>query len=334
MKKLEVTQNMGLTWYKDSIDAWWSRFCLFPFDQRSLVAGQDVNTCYMDGQVNMALFILVAGFFYFGGFWRQRRLLNVFSILGIMLFCLASWMSLDDLPYHFLPRQFLIVQFGWRLVTYQNLSLLLIFVGLLFKRHDLGINLKDNAKTVILAVALTLSIYGAVDRATHSMAARNPTVNPLYSFQAKPDTSFITLPENYLYQHYLTNGLPLIEVSDLDSRAKLTFDIGMGDHFGETLAKKMDIQTPTWLLTNVAVFDWNKIYEDGVEVGQDRIKRHGDFLVVQSKKGLHTMTASFEPPHTLRILRLASHLSLLAVFLCTIGFILFGHIPQRKPIRT
>ena len=132
------TGNLGLFYYGSDIDSWRARFSILPTDLRVVggVMGEAPNP-YLDAQINMPLVFLVAAGLVMA-LWRFRsRLFSKHAealpllVLGLALFVLTTWMSLSPESYDHLPRFATIIQFIYRMISYQNFSLLLMLVALL-----------------------------------------------------------------------------------------------------------------------------------------------------------------------------------------------------------
>ena len=310
VNKMVISKEPALGFLFDSADTWWTRFQLFPFDKRSLLHGQDVNTCYLDAQMNMALLIFMAG--------------NKLVTLALGLFLLTSWMSLSEIPYNFVPKQFKLVQFGMRLITYQNLSLLLLIVAFLLKDQRFLSSKKNPAHIALTAVALTLAFMNTIERDAHSMGARNPAHNPTFDFEAPVDTAFITLPSWLFYSAYLIPSPADSLKIDPSQITELKLKVGLDQDFGKPLPTRLVVEKSGWVSTNVASFDWNKLYVDNRLMEGEQIQIRGNFLVVRMAAGTHLVSTAFEAPRTLTILRTASF----SIFiLCIVSLVFYGFSP-------
>ena len=151
-----------------SIDAVLSRFSPIPLDTRSLAKGLAVSTPYLDAQVNIPLLLLafMIGAGYSRGCGENGSVARLHSgragtILlwtSVALFAVATVASLSAKVYGYAPG-LRIIQFPYRMVTYQNLALLAAtFAQLLRIRWDTS----TSQWCVALTACLTLAATGVV----------------------------------------------------------------------------------------------------------------------------------------------------------------------------
>ena len=125
-------------------DVWWQRLAPFPLDVRTLERAAGISTPYLETQTNTVLFLLAL--FVLGAAVVNRKSngwlkpsgawLACFGLLGfVCLFAFSVSTTLVRAADFLSPLQFL-----YRLVTYQNIAILLFLFGsllLLNKRHEL-----------------------------------------------------------------------------------------------------------------------------------------------------------------------------------------------------
>ncbi len=285
--------HMELTFYPNDIDTLWTRFQLFPFDKRSLLRGQEAETCYLDAQINMALliFLLGTGFLertaIFHAWKRARSSLKSLFFIAAASFALTSWMSLSPTPYRFLPESFKVGQIGYRLITYQNLSLVVGLLALVLVLPETFRSFSESrGRFALLSGCGVLALTGVMIKYTHAMAARDPA--------PRPDFSYVHLTKGYLgqYQKFLTQEIPPLGTAPGGS---LQFAVDDGASFGSPLAADVTLEQSTWLKTNVVTFPWNQLMIDARAVGPDELRRDGEYLSILVPAGHHSVDFVFKP---------------------------------------
>jgi hypothetical protein len=312
--------------YPKDLDAFATRFNPFPFDKRALVQGISADGPYIDLQINMPLLLLFVGFIW--AIWNTRSANSPFqkygkalSILSIALFFLTSWMSLSTTPYKLLPSAFALIQFAYRMITYQNLSLFVAVVGLgIWKGSIIQATDKTPRNVALVSICSTLVIVNLLIQGGHAKVVRNSDMQPGYGFQ-DPDSDELLKMQYAHVGAYLSRSIPRVS---LPTDAQVAnFIPGQGADFGLLPAQTISTTFDQWIVTNIAAFRWNTVRVDGKPLPVESLRSmvnpsHKDaifvanepyFIAFQLKPGLHRVEPYFNPP---TIWKMLNRLSLTA----------------------
>jgi hypothetical protein len=326
------SSQAGVPLFPDDIDNFFSRFALFPYDGRTLLKGLNVSTPFLDAQINMPLFLLLTGLVVFGkqandtlsdqaARGRQGAAKALFGT-SLFLFCFASVLSLSDLPYYYLPAVFRLIQFPYRVVTYQNLALLaaaLSWIAVARVRFPLR-----EVKLAFLVACLTLAATSTLVKFSHAriISEASVTQSNFYDLNPIDPSKFLSMPKFFYGLDSYTVQLALPPAKD-DSLLSVPFPVGQGHDFGAPLQTTVNLSGSNWVETDVAASRWNSVLVDGVQVPWGDLRSKDAQLVVQVPPGRHTLEARFMPDDIFIWFRQVSF-GLFVLWLCAaIGLIFF-----------
>jgi hypothetical protein len=335
--KLSI-RTYGLHLFPNSIDAWWLRLSPLPLDAWLMSGLVDYPgpTPYLDAQANVPLLFLSATVV-----WVTVHRLGDCRILWLLVPALfvpkhslpviktldarTLWllvptllgivfliMSLRSRPYEVLPSSFQMVQFPYRLVTYINLAALsgiLLAVRLSsgnVQQVGWGIS-RPGMRTVLLLAVLGLSALG--------LGFKFSQLDQLYRmYQAgyRPDVAH--LPDSfYGWDAYTTSG----DHELLEPKPENQGWTGALSRMSVTQERSrqydplhVKAEGPTYIITQVQPFPWNKMELDGVEVPNEHLLvwfprenppadwNRRPYLVVPVTPGEHVIVYRFRPPGT------------------------------------
>ena len=240
----------------------------------------------------------------------ERPLVAYLACFGGILFAAALWISVDShlpqlpsgtvrrLPYGlgFVGT----MQFAYRLVSYQNLGLL-IFATACVAAVGMG-RPRKALLAQLCCVALGAGFISVVIKTTRTSQA--PSGANFASDQevlsrtlhASPDYSTMSEVERSAGEM----GLPV---------KKLTLQVLGGNRFGEVLTAEISLDSPAVVATNVSIFPWNHLYVDGRAVDRDALIRDNFQAAVKLGAGSHRFEYRFEPDAIWRVLRGVSWIS-------------------------
>ena len=302
-----------LPWfYVDSLDDWATRFSPIPYDSRTEnTPVAEVPAAFLDAQVNIALLILILGWLVIFA-WRSRG--AAFgavrsTVLALLAFGFFTWLSLSPSSFDLLPSLARMIQIAYRLITYENLALLLaVFMLAEFvrRRADRSLFTGTPLAAALLIGCLGLAAVGVVikwDHASKIMQVQGPSQ---LRTKASERRRWVALPAGFNgATAYVTPAL-FTALSPIErTRVQdVQFPIEVGDRFGRPKALMMDIPSERWLGTNVHAFPWNIITIDGVAADQVRVDAWR--LVVHVTEGTHAIRLRTVPDPIWRVLRVVS----------------------------
>ncbi len=299
-----VISAVGMVWvYFPTIDTFAAR--LLPIDSRiGTLPLSQISTPYLEATLNVPLFIFVSGLFYqlakVVSREQKSRILIPLFLVAIEIFLFYLFASIDKNVTALLPSVFAVVQFGYRLVSYLDLTMLTagLFALYLFRnRIDLP--------RWLVAACLALSFAGMAVKLSHVAPIRN-------SFGPLATTSELTtLPKTF-------NGFPDYELKELYQEhfqkippsQLVAFKPETGARFGQWPPVLVQMKKPGWLGTNVQVFPWTHLFVDGVELEASHLgvylKAYPDLatsfyekkhllLAIELPAGTHTIDARIIP---------------------------------------
>ena len=201
----------SVLFWPDSWDHWLTRFYPIPLDPRVRpgISLREIPEPYLDAQVNVPLLILFVALC-ITMLWFRREIRRSGTVLAsvfipAVLFVFFTWISLSPDSYHYLPSIFEMIQFAYRAVTYQNLSLLLgVFLLLMAvpsesSTYPTGV-LERPVFRGVAAACLLLSLYGvAVNGRTSVPAGRTIRTAAPICCRAQPNgrASLRTRPSTF-----------------------------------------------------------------------------------------------------------------------------------------
>jgi hypothetical protein len=317
LKKLPIAGSAGLAFYP--FDTFLSRLMPFPYDSRSVLNGiQNLSVAYVETQIDIPLFLMalfLTVLVFRKGMIRQSQkypfyffVVVLSFMMGVATFCasvfptFASWM----------PTFINKFQIANRLVTYQNLSILLFTFGIAGFFSKPGAFVKKSQLQVVCAIVLSLSISSVMTKLVHARVIASSTQG-LW----RTSSEIINLPGvGYNSTDYAVNDhIPLLVSKELLPQISREFHIQTGRRFGEPEVMHLDLVRPTLLLLNLHPFPWNKLFLDGKETDSKTLYRHSLKPELEVSEGQHSVEYRFVPDPTWRLLRAFSHLIFFVVSL-------------------
>jgi hypothetical protein len=295
--------------YIDGIDNFWVRVAPFPFDYRVIVNGMNIGTPYLDAQINMPLLIVSAFLIFYIFRWYRSKtqplenkhdfLLLLGSVISLIFFFLIS---LYGPILSLLPKVFLVAQYAYRFVSYQNIALLVTVVcGLsIVSRHKLYSSIKRPLLFCLL-IALTISLMGVVLKQFHANAIINSDITKRseYNFSREFRSQLLNVPSTMYgtFDYTTLSELDTKTKLEISEKNKINFPVGEGKHFGILTNLEIDLTERSNVALNSYPFTWNHIYVDDKLINysemswDDENKR----IIVNLDTGKHTIKAQFEP---------------------------------------
>ncbi len=312
--------------YYPWIDSLFARFGPFPSlrDFQTQPHGlRDPGTPYLDAQMNVPLLLFLI---MIGKAGPRRSGPEAASSPGRKallyarsLFYVTSVLSVSVFFYDFLPGVFRQIQFCYRMVTYQNLSLLLILTVLLFYFHIRW------RRWMFWAAAgvVIISLAGLGVKLGHAVAVKELASAPEVTHGAGMRTAqpvFSKLPDEYFaWRHDFVNW-KLIEPGEGPVSGSVALPL-LENAFGKVRETTVDLDKPGWLITNVYRFCWNQVLVDGrpEPVRGDRL-----VMAVRAPAGKHRIGTIFQAPFFYRLSRRIG----MSVFFISISLLVFGSLAQ------
>jgi hypothetical protein len=291
-----------VAFFPNSIDSFWSRISPVPIDFRSTIKGVDVSTPYLEAQIMFPLLLVAAVLVWlwlrpFGGLRRPSQpLLLTILFLSVSLFFLLFALSVDpDISAWFIGF-FDILQFPYRLTSYINLTLMtcvFCLTGLAGPERCGEGRVEPGVKNLILVASLTISFSALVTKLIDANAIRfddpianirkrnaelglrsQPDLNKSwYPGMPSPAPCLINLPTTfYGYSAYsVTSGFSKTLPAEPFAKRTLAFVPGDSRSFGVVDRIRVEVPTPTLIVTNVQAFPWNVLFVDKVRVPGSKV---------------------------------------------------------------
>lgn len=338
-------------WYIPQIDSLFVRLSPFPIDMRSIAGGTNVDfgTPYLDAQTNIPLLILSIFItfsivkYYFQSKIRQRigayhHLLLFLSHILFIFFLLAS---INPQVFSILPRAFLNAQFAYRLVTYQNLALLVSVISglsILFA-NDLYPTIKLPL-SVLSLVAIIISFQGIIQKEVHAWSVMRLDGKPEFSLSRKHRNDLLDLPNSFygLSAYFVTAGMNLSK-TPIASKT-LHFEVGYGKEFGNAI-DKATISLPKLSYVEIPIypFPWSKIYVDGKLIDNSDLYWDGSKIATRLNAGKHVIEVKFTTTMAWQIYQNISFVLIMLGLIGTLfyylniyGFKLFLYSTKSTPV--
>jgi len=260
--------------FPKSIDHILSRLSPFPIDPRCLQKGmQDVPIPYLDAQITLPLVLLIAVFIYIG---RRERIAKAFlspcewGIIGGSAGMLVMLLIESVCPKTFdcLGGFFDHLQFPYRLVTYVNLSALVMLIILAGRISIVNPNSKKIVN-ICLACCITISFVALIQKLVHASAVVQRSTEVSRELWAPlpfgSNSHLNELPATYYggMVYSIKDGFEKGTVSAPVSAVVRNFNVLDGIQFGQVEAMTVDLTEPTLVITNVQPFPWNHIVING-----------------------------------------------------------------------
>ena len=318
-----------------SFDRLWTRLAFFPwsFDVTAYPLPHDF-TLYLDAQANTPLLFLVLALCLGMGLsvWNgrtervrlvaksrgSRPLVVYLAGLGFVVFGSALWLSVGR---HYgavpiwgfrLPRFLSMLQFAYRLVTYQNLGILLAAIAASWRgwKRPPSAWLQPSCW-----LALGLSAAALMQKCTEAgVTATSLRLWTSEEVALSLPTSFYARPD-----YTITEAVPKIDARPEVPKRGLDLRVLGGRAFGEVAAAQISLNTTTLVVLNVALFPWNHLYLDGTPARQDILFRDEYRAAVWLTGGVHRIEYRFQPDPVWFWLRLTSWCAFLTLVLLNVA---------------
>jgi len=272
-------------WYffPGSIDHLLSRLSPFPLDLRSIQFGSEDKdtTPYLDAQITLPLILLMGMFIYIQrreegtGFFLKSSEKVMIGVSAVMLI-ISFTESVCPKTLDGLGGFFNILQFPYRLVTYVNLSALVIVILLAGSIGRANVN-RSQLINISLAFCIAISFSALIEKLVHgasivqkSTKASRATWVPMplgssSHLNELPSTRY-TVDDYYLDKGFST-AFSLVHVPVIYQ----PFHVLEGKRFSQVEAATVNFAAPTLVITNVQPFPWNQIEIDDVSQPISRI---------------------------------------------------------------
>jgi hypothetical protein len=326
--------------YADSLDHWLTRFWPLPWDRRVRpgVSLDQVSTPYLDAQINVPLLIVFVALAAIAiPVWRRSRDRGVVAAIAIpaILFAFFTWLSLSAACYEFLPAPARMIQFAYRAVTYQNLSLLL---GVFMVVRALGRVPKPApdgpwrrpAIVAVLLACLLLSTLGVLRKGQHILAIQGDGSSPHWTLGGAERRNLANLSGFYYAWGYSTAHLFTPWSANDGPVLTRDFEVDPDLDFGRVAPMVLELPAPSSVLTNVVTFPWNVFTIDGAVVPRDGVRTHGNKAVVLVPRGSHTLAVAFQPDALWRRLHTVSLVVLFGWCLTLLWPLVAGGVGLRR----
>jgi hypothetical protein len=318
--------SRSVLFWPESWDHWLTRFYPIPLDPRVRpgVSLREIAEPYLDAQVNVPLLIffvaLCITMLWFRRDVRRRGTVFVAVFIPAALFAFFTWISLSPDSYHYLPSMFEMIQFAYRAITYQNLSLLFgVFLLLMTLPADSSVSsigvLERPVFRGIAAACILLSLYGVTVKWPHIRASRtNYNDNGAYLLPGAVERrDRIAFPSQYLqFADYATPDLFIpLTAAEAESAVPVNFAFDSKDDFGVARPVQVALAEASWVRTNIIAFPWNRIDIDGRDTPDSDIRGDNKTgVALRVSAGNHRLVFRFVPDLAWKILRVISLLSL------------------------
>lgn len=304
--KLGITGDIrgGIWMFSDSIDSPRNRWVPYPYDRRVGDAHgnvKEVSTPYLDAQMNMPLIILCV-FLLFGtarirgAGWTPWR---YWTPIGVALLAFVAFyeFSVNIWWFRYLPQPLRMIQYVYRYVSYQNLSIFAVIVFASWSAHRSRVPRLPKA---LLAFCLLLSFTGLVIREVHAFARRT-TDNPDHVFRTVEDRAheiaWVGVFNACGNRDYATSAL--FPASSQDDEARLVpvaFEADDGASFGDLHPVQLNFAQPQWLKTQVVAFAWGAFFIDGQPVRHEDLRTWGrNYFALPVPAGPHQLEYRLVP---------------------------------------
>ena len=330
-KHLFINSAGGMPYYyPEAFDCWSTRFFPVPYDPRTIGTPlSKVESAYLDAQISLPILILLLGWLLLFT-WRNRAFAVAAvraTAIGLAAFAFFTWLSLYPSSFDLLPSSARMIQIAYRLVTYENLSLLLgvfMLVGFLRRSGDRSLFGGRPIAAGLLIGCLVLSCAGVVIKLRHASKIMHPYGATTFRTLASERRRWISMPGTfYGVNAYTTPGLyrAVTAVEQAGAR-EARIPVGVGDEFGVPQPLRLDLPTDTWVATNVQPFRWNHLEVDGVALTRNKLRADPRRLFALVPAGAHTLTLRTTPSAIWRVLRAVSF-GVLALWL---GYVLYRSV--------
>jgi len=254
---------------------------------------------------------------------------------------LTTLMSLSKLPYEYLPTFFKNIGFGYRMVYYQNLSIIFAVYSLLNASQINLINFEKTKFQKYLPIAVTLclsfSFIACLEKNMHGLAIvgfSKPEIPKNIEQSAQLNRQY------YGAYMYTANTISQVEEKKFFD---VNFRVDLDSGFGKTIKPiQINLSETQWIRTNIHAFPWNQIEINGTPIKKELIKQvkgksNTGLLTMDSYNLAFELTAGqyqigyrFQPSSIYLIIR---NLSLWLTLIWIVGTILYeGYLLFQKKI--
>jgi hypothetical protein len=326
-------QNSAVTFFGDSIDNIATRFFPVAHDGRvdDVKTFDPALTPYLDAQTNvpllaMSVALIIVFFVHRHELVALRKRILTTVVVGTALFLLFTWLSLSPVPYTFLPATATMIQFAYRIVTYQNLALTMVVVLLLaFLARGGVVALARPATAVAGVLCVVLAATGVVLKWSHVAAVKQHHGSAGVGLSAHERSALAELPPTYYgWSDYSTAGVfqPYSPEDGIQLIA-MSVRVNAKARFGKPELTRVSLEHEAWLHTNVLAFPWSRVVIDGNAVNERSLRVLDDRFVIRVPAGTHVVSTWFRAPTWWRFLRT---LSILVIPLWLLSFL----VPYRQ----
>jgi hypothetical protein len=264
-------------------DVWWQRLAPFPLDVRTLERATGISTPYLETQTNTVLFLLAlvvlgaaavnrksTGWLKPSGAW-----LACFGLLGFLcLFAFSVW----TVPVDFLsPLQFL-----YRLVTYQNIAILLFLFGSLLLLN------KRTSFSHLCSAAIAVAGLAVLIKFVHVQSI------PVSDSSWQTRQQVRSLPSGFYNSgdYAVKKGFKDLVVGMPWPPIEIT---PQGDIIGDTPTVSIAPQKPSTVVFHVLLFPWHKVFVDGSPRNPKATMAFFSRPAFVVQPGTHSVRYAFEP---------------------------------------
>jgi len=320
--------SADMPWFDvDTLDAASTRFYPLPLDVRTHhTPFAQLPSPYLDAQIAIPILILLVGLVAIE-LYRNRasRLAALRSVaFALVAFLGFSWLSLSRGVYDHLPSIARMIQIPYRLITYQNLSLMLgILMLASVARRRRGRSMFDGrAAPILLAACLLLTTAGVVYKWRHATRISHDDGPAALTMTRAERRTWATLPTTfYGVTDYATPGrYTSLSAAERDGMTQVWIPVGNDDAFGEPQPLHVTLPHDVWADTNVEAFPLNHLSIDGVVVADEQLRVDNVRLVVHLPAGEHVLTMATEPDATWLWLRTISF-AVLALWFAGVAYL-------------
>ena len=318
----------------------------FPFDYRSLLAGLDVSTPYLDAQMNVPLLLFLLGLG-IGAYTNKSKILasqnrkqagKGLFWTATVLFCLAAILLVSHFLYQYIPI-LNVIQFPYRAVSYMDISVLAAVLALIMIfKGQFG---SSNTRLVVVTLCLTLSFSSLLAKLSHAISIMKVTTTDQECNNASVDlssnlrvskscldlnpidrSSFINLPRTFYGGSAYTIAYAGTRASD-SPLVEIDFLVDDGKNFGLAMPKVINFSSPTWIITNISSSPWIVILVDHSPIPTSDMINYRGKLGIKVPVGKHVVEVLFSPDKVFLILEKTRSVVLILWVAIAIGWLLF-----------
>jgi hypothetical protein len=235
---------------------------------------QDVPVPYLDAQITLPLIVLIAVFIYIGR--REKSIRTCLSaceraIMGSAAVILVMVFAESVCPKTFdgLGGFFENLQFPYRLVTYVNLSALVILI-ILAGRVSMASARSKKVLNICLAFCMAVSFCALIQKLVHASAIVEKSTKASKEIWTPlpfgSNSHLNELPATYYDNsgvYSIKDGFEKGTVSGPVFATVRNFSVLDGARFGQVEPMTIELLKPTLVITNVQSFPWNHIVVNG-----------------------------------------------------------------------